>query len=116
MTALACSQFCAAFQYFGTEWSRECYCGNIIAPNTVAADGECHMPCTGDASEICGDGDHINIYTNGAYTEPSVTVVAGLTYRGCREEPGEHRDLPDANFKQADMSPQVCDGLCAGYL
>jgi hypothetical protein len=65
---------------------------------------------------MCGDGDHINIYTNGAYIEPSITAVSGFTYRGCREEPGEHRDLPDANFKQADMSPQMCAGLCAGYL
>ncbi|ORY85433.1 WSC domain-domain-containing protein [Protomyces lactucae-debilis] len=68
MTEAVCSAFCAqrAFTLFGTEFGRECFCGNTLP--TVSSSG-CTQSCAGDSSEICGGSNAISVYyynANGA--------------------------------------------------
>lgn len=81
MSVGACITACAAFAYAGVEFSQECCkssppfwsrvlmlsfqidCGNAIsnggANGTVS---DCNMQCTGNSSEFCGSGGHLDLY------------------------------------------------------
>lgn len=49
------------------EYGRECYCGDasdLAAHNSVPEpEADCNVPCTGNASYICGGGNRISYYT-----------------------------------------------------
>ncbi|KAF8961440.1 WSC domain-containing protein [Flammula alnicola] len=104
MTIESCIAFCTpnGYQFAGVEFSRECYCDNVIeAPGTPATDG-CNMACTGNAAEICGGADRINIFNNTAVSIPpppppaTIKQTAGTyQYKGCFEDGvnGAPRDL-----------------------
>jgi hypothetical protein len=67
MTNSACLDFCTSkgFSIAGTEYSRECYCGNSIADHRMPITGlvgSCNMPCTGDATQTCGGAGTISLY------------------------------------------------------
>jgi hypothetical protein len=69
MTETKCLDFCAAggYSYFGTEYSRECYCGNTVAPGRVpkatkASLANCNFKCSGLASSICGGDAWLSLY------------------------------------------------------
>lgn len=63
VTLESCATFCSGYAYFGTEYGRECYCGNSFAAGSVAtAAGECSMKCAGDANEFCGAGSRLSVY------------------------------------------------------
>lgn len=118
MTTERCADFCADFQYFGTEYARECFCGNSLAPNTASAEGGCTMPCTGDETQMCGAGDHISIYLNKGYIATSTAAVEGYTHLGCRTEAPHRRTLPDRRIASDDLTPQACAAACSveGFL
>jgi len=67
MTNEKCIDFCSSkgFSIAGSEYSRECYCGNSI-PDSGApvpgVPGNCKMPCAGDESEMCGGSGVITLY------------------------------------------------------
>ena len=61
MTPDVCKSLCAGQPYAGVQWARECWCGNTLGYEQVAA-SECNSPCTGDASVSCGAGYHNDIY------------------------------------------------------
>lgn len=92
MTQELCSQTCYAQGYnvSGTEYSRECYCGDyVVDGGTQAPDSDCNMPCMGDSSETCGAGNRVTIFSPGpviAYPVP-VPQTSGLdgswAYQGC---------------------------------
>ena len=55
MTINYCLSFCGANTYAGLEYSRECWCASSLNTNAEKLpDGNCSLPCKGDASEICG--------------------------------------------------------------
>jgi hypothetical protein len=49
------------------EYGEECWCGDIanVVPNgaTLQADSDCNMPCSGNASQVCGAGNRLSYYT-----------------------------------------------------
>ena len=50
LTNTQCVKFCAGKgnYYAGTEYSRECYCGNsLVNGGTAAAEADCNMACAG---------------------------------------------------------------------
>ncbi|KAK3327277.1 hypothetical protein B0T19DRAFT_158185 [Cercophora scortea] len=64
MTLESCALFCSSYQYFGTEYASECYCGNSFAAGSVTAPlGDCSMTCSGNGSEFCGAGNRLSVYT-----------------------------------------------------
>ena len=71
MTNDKCVAFCDSkgFSIAGTEFGRECYCGNSI-PDSGApvpgVPGNCKMPCAGDESQMCGGAGNLGLYKKGA--------------------------------------------------
>lgn len=66
MTLASCAQFCAGSQYFGVEYSRECYCGSKLnAGSTRAPASDCSMVCSGSKCDLCGAGNRLSVYTLG---------------------------------------------------
>ncbi|KAB5511496.1 WSC domain-containing protein [Coniochaeta sp. 2T2.1] len=64
MTLESCMANCAGFAYWGTEYGRECYCGgkpDISSSSAPLAD--CNMVCGGDATEYCGAGNRLELYS-----------------------------------------------------
>jgi hypothetical protein len=69
--------------------------------------------CSGDASQICGDGDHLNIYIDNSFAAASVTAVEGYTYKGCvKDNIGGQRFLDARQTTAGTMTPAQCAALC----
>jgi hypothetical protein len=63
MTLERCAAFCRGSRYWGTEYGRECWCGPALAPSSaVAPASDCSFACAGNAGELCGAGDRLNVY------------------------------------------------------
>ncbi|KAG0645262.1 WSC domain-containing [Hyphodiscus hymeniophilus] len=80
MTLESCASDCAGYTYFGTEYGRECYCGNSFsAGSTVAPKSDCSSTCGGNSKEICGAGNRLSVYKKGAGSGTSTTTGKGAT-------------------------------------
>lgn len=82
MTLESCASDCAGFTYFGTEYGRECYCGNAFgAGSVVAPAADCSFACAGNSAEKCGAGNRLSVYKkSGTGTGSSTTTTkAGST-------------------------------------
>ncbi|EJT76015.1 hypothetical protein GGTG_05940 [Gaeumannomyces tritici R3-111a-1] len=70
MTNEKCFEFCAArgYKLAGTEYRRECYCGNALfrptrqPATTVASLAGCSYPCAGNAAQFCGGSAWLSLY------------------------------------------------------
>lgn len=64
LTLEACAEFCSGHQYFGAQYSRECWCGNTLSGGSdlAASQDDCNMPCAGDGSQFCGAGNRLELY------------------------------------------------------
>ncbi|CAM9110589.1 unnamed protein product, partial [Ectocarpus fasciculatus] len=60
MTTEICQEHCSGFKYFGTQYAKECWCGDdnydVFGESTA-----CDDPCDGDASQICGGNNALSI-------------------------------------------------------
>jgi hypothetical protein len=61
--------FCTTggYAYAGTEYTRECWCGNAVATGrqpatTVASLANCNFMCGGNAKEYCGGNAWLSLY------------------------------------------------------
>ncbi|KAK7924877.1 WSC domain-containing protein [Apiospora marii] len=138
MTLESCSSFCSAAgaTYFGTEYGRECYCGNVFqtGPHPAPA-SDCSMLCAGNPLEFCGNGDRLSVYvlnskapvgggssgssstsapTSTAAPAPSVSgLPAGWTSQGCWQDGPNGRIIQDYQAPDsANLTPQNCAFLC----
>lgn len=64
MTVELCGTFCKGYNFFGIEWSGECYCGNEIGKESLLKeDKECGLTCPGNYKQLaCGEGQRLSIY------------------------------------------------------
>ncbi|KAK4207615.1 WSC domain-containing protein [Rhypophila decipiens] len=127
MTAAKCAAHCEGYDYFGTQYSRECYCGTS-APAQAAPASECSMPCAGNADELCGAGMRLNVYKfdedededcdcDEEDPEDPESPVPGFDYQGCFTDNVPHRVLSAAVFSDPQMTPSKCAASCtvAGF-
>ncbi|KAI0966839.1 WSC domain-containing protein [Xylaria arbuscula] len=136
MTLESCQAFCSAqgTTYFGTEYGRECYCGNSFQSGSVVASAsDCSQPCAGNATEFCGNGNRLSVYAlNGTSTQPSspvstaaatTTAVSaaatafpdGWTSQGCWQDGPNGRIMPTYQAPDNDqLTLQSCAALCNG--
>ncbi|CAM9894089.1 unnamed protein product [Pylaiella littoralis] len=67
MTASLCSGLCGGSPFFGTQFAKECWCGDDSSAQILSDNGEgtCNDNCTGDSSEKCGDSNVMSVYSRG---------------------------------------------------
>ncbi|CAG8976444.1 hypothetical protein HYALB_00008033 [Hymenoscyphus albidus] len=80
MTDEYCIAFCDqnGYLYAGTEYSNECYCGNVIGSiSAVAPSSECSMGCSGNNTEACGGPGRLTVFWNGEDPPPGPSTNPG---------------------------------------
>lgn len=137
-TIESCQQSCQGYQFFGTEFSNECYCGNTINAGSVKQASSdpgtngCSMLCGGNQTEYCGGPNRINMYQlNGSLPiptanpeppitpgSPSVVQEAGnFGYIGCYTEATNGRALSGLQnpVGGATLTVDKCAAACSIY-
>ncbi|KAH8200280.1 hypothetical protein TruAng_005553 [Truncatella angustata] len=117
MTLESCAKNCTGYAYWGTEYGRECYCGDYLASGSEDVTlSECNMVCSGDSTEYCGAGNRIELYvttvTPTATLAPKPTV-SPYTRLGCYTEV-DGRALTEAAYSDDSMTLELCLSRCAG--
>ncbi|KAL7962473.1 heme peroxidase [Trichoderma compactum] len=123
MTLETCRDFCSSYVYWGTEYGRECYCGNTLAKSSEAAPiDQCNMVCGGDGGEFCGAGNRLELYSTTVTQPPTPTgtlthepTVGAYTLVGCWTEGQGDRALGQAATQAADMTNEACAEFCSDY-
>ncbi|KAI0148850.1 WSC domain-containing protein [Xylariaceae sp. FL1272] len=69
MTIEYCIETCSNqnYKYAGVEYKTQCFCGNDIAEDRMPTNGtigDCSLPCSGDATQLCGGAALVSIYTH----------------------------------------------------
>ncbi|KAI8852201.1 hypothetical protein BC829DRAFT_414763 [Chytridium lagenaria] len=92
------------YKFFGLEYGGECWADNDFPDDITsqfAAEGDCNMPCTADASENCGGFWRISVYAMPkvpAKEIPTGKPTNDFDYVGCLREPlpwNSNRLLPN---------------------
>ncbi|KAK0392393.1 hypothetical protein NLU13_1888 [Sarocladium strictum] len=121
MTNELCAVDCAAYRYFGTQFSTECFCGSFIHPSATSAPlDDCSMPCGGNTSEFCGGPNRLELYMNTDIVggEPEQPAAAGeFIYQGCRMEGvNGTRALADRTTSGDGMTNAACAEFCGDFV
>lgn len=121
MTLELCASFCSGSLYFGTEYGRECYCGNTFASGSVPAPpSDCYFTCPGDGNEFCGAGNRLSVYMLNTTAQPLPPspaikpVIGKYKYNGCITDSGP-RALIGKSSTDDKMTLEMCAGSCAGF-
>ncbi|KAL8776823.1 MAG: hypothetical protein Q9194_002912, partial [Teloschistes cf. exilis] len=137
-TIESCRASCQGYQYFGVEFSNECYCGDKINAGSVAqtsTDAEtngCSMLCGGNQTEYCGGPNRLEMYQlNASLPVPSGTPITPTTpggptnvpsigaysYLGCYTEGTNGRALTGKQnpVGGATLTNELCAAACQGY-
>lgn len=121
MTISLCQSFCSTppnnYPLAGVEYGRECYCGNTIQPESTSGASGCTIPCAGDATEICGGGERLNVFNNTAWVAPALTQVFGVKLLGCYKEPEGGRAVVGFMYGDNALTVESCVAECSdrGY-
>ena len=57
-----CALACAAFTFYAMRGGDECVCGDSFGRYGAVNDTECDVPCSGEASRLCGGLNRTSIY------------------------------------------------------
>ncbi|KZT03065.1 copper radical oxidase [Laetiporus sulphureus 93-53] len=125
MTVESCINFCdslsTTYVYAGVEYAQECYCGNDIENGgTHSNASECNSACSGDANEICGAGNRLNLYWSGVAPPPPPTTVPSVGLwdsLGCYNDSVNARALAASPAVDGSVDVESCTTACynAGY-
>lgn len=127
MTLESCMSNCTGFDYWGTEYGRECYCGSSLhSSSSQAGQSDCNMVCSGDPTEFCGAGNRLELYSTTATRSTSATpiptgtlsrkpTVRAYTLVGCQTEGTSSRALASASYADDNMTLESCATYCTGY-
>ncbi|CAM9115389.1 unnamed protein product, partial [Sphacelaria rigidula] len=105
LTIASCKTICEADPtnaFYGVQYSKECWCGpdsSDISQHGLSA--ACTMPCSGNANEICGGSNAMNIYNMDSPPPspgPSNTFIDGDCYADVQVDrifPQSTKGIPD---------------------
>lgn len=117
MTYDLCTSFCgnAGFSQAGVEWGRECYCSNGLDLSTLAPNGNCIVPCSGDATSMCGGPQALQIFTTQPKTDTTQTISTGWSSAPLCLADGINgaRTFGDASYSSDKMTVESCTAFCA---
>ncbi|OKL57192.1 hypothetical protein UA08_07338 [Talaromyces atroroseus] len=115
MTLTECANFCSGYQYFGLEYTTQCFCGTgLSSSSTEAAKTDCNMPCGGDSTETCGGANILSVYTNNNYVTPGGATIPGYQYLGCYNDTAAARSLSSTYTYSSNMTVDACATFCNG--
>ncbi|KOS17157.1 WSC domain-containing protein 2 [Escovopsis weberi] len=80
------------FSLAGTEYGGQCFCGDKLVGSSKIDESECSMPCEGDASEICGGGSALSMYSSTG--QAGVAGVPGVDNAG--QQPQQQQPPTDS--------------------
>ncbi|CAK5270124.1 unnamed protein product [Mycena citricolor] len=124
MSVGVCRSFCAAraLPYSGVEYGVECFCASSFNPTGLVADiDDCNMPCAGDATDVCGAADRVQVsyYTDEfkpAHTPKYVGDHKRWEYTGCFADSIDKRVLTDGpglgTYVPEGITITECTGIC----
>ncbi|KAK0614093.1 hypothetical protein B0T14DRAFT_486177 [Immersiella caudata] len=127
MTLETCMGNCTGFDFWGTEYGRECYCANSLHSSSQQAPAEdCNMLCSGDPKEYCGAGNRIELYTTTTARSTAATptptgvlsrrpTVGAYSLVGCQTEAAVGRALAGAMHADDSMTLESCATFCSGF-
>jgi hypothetical protein len=108
----------------GTEYGRECYCGNSFATGSQPVpQDECTFPCAGNGAEVCGAGLRLSVYSTtvtivtpvAAPTPSNPATVGAYEYYSCMTEGTNSRALQGFTTAYDSMTLESCAADCAGF-
>jgi len=116
MSLESCAQYCAGFNFFGTEYGRECYCGYRLDTALRTAEVDCATPCINGPGQLCGGGARLSVFNNTIYTAPPalpshVARSGNYSWLGCYTEATTGKALP-VNTANDNMSVDTCAAYC----
>ncbi|CZR50423.1 uncharacterized protein PAC_00295 [Phialocephala subalpina] len=115
MTVEKCAAACSGYTWFGVEYGRECYCGDTINTGSVPAPStDCNFQCPGDATENCGAGNRLNMYSK-ASTAPATETLTTYSTLGCYTEATTGRALVGLSQADNTMTVEQCASICSGF-
>ncbi|KAI1374179.1 WSC-domain-containing protein [Hypoxylon crocopeplum] len=136
MTNEMCASYCQekGYSLAGTEYSQECYCGNVNTVSIIADDSQCNMKCRGNSPRACGGSLKLSVWaltqltpspSQSATSQPtqtqSVQADDGVlraangtaTYLGCYTDSGsDGRTLAKASYASDSMTVDSCALYC----
>ncbi|KAK0718950.1 WSC domain-containing protein [Apiosordaria backusii] len=113
-----CAASCSGYDYFGVSFREECYCGNVLEPTAVEVpQAECAMRCAGNYSQVCGDANRLNVFSNAqCLQEPeSPLSVGGFNYQACWTDQVGARSLADVVERSDNMTVEACAAICEDF-
>ncbi|KAL8637618.1 MAG: hypothetical protein Q9228_005132 [Teloschistes exilis] len=107
MTTELCAAVCTGFEYFGTEYARECYCGNMLQDGSVPAPAsDCSYTCSGNKAEKCGGSNRLNLYEfNSAIS--SSTSTTSMSSSSASSLVTSSTSMTDASTTSSVMVPET---------
>ncbi|PMD40623.1 WSC-domain-containing protein [Hyaloscypha variabilis F] len=144
-TVKMCVNTCATnnYIYAGLEYGGECWCGNSFGAGAVpTASSDCSMTCNDNATEYCGAGNRLNVYSkNGSYTSSTTLSTSSITgtgtglttaptattgpqiqqtignwaFQGCWTESTTGRALSSNTYAADSMTLESCASFCSAF-
>jgi len=110
----SCLTTCATMGYglAGVEFGVECFCSNGITSTgtgQLVPDADCSMPCPGDPSSTCGNGNRLEIFASPAWSASAVSSwKIKQTYQGSTFFDGwNFISVPDYTHGTVDYQTQA---------
>lgn len=80
MTVEECVQHAGSHKYAAVEYGDECYFGDSLTVFRTVDPSSCFMTCAGNASEICGGENAMNLYVNTVFVpSPTTSTITSAT-------------------------------------
>lgn len=134
MTNELCTSACstAGYPLAGTEYSGECYCGQVYSNGGAQTTSGCDMVCNGNTNEVCGGSNRLSVWSRiGSGTDPSATASAPAVpsptgsgtaaalpadwkYQGCYSEGTSGRAFLNQQPDSQTLTIESCVSACIG--
>ncbi|XP_062608867.1 uncharacterized protein LOC134270643 [Saccostrea cucullata] len=107
MTIETCKNICTKEnnQFYGVQYSHQCFCGDFLSTNIPKPERECNMKCSGNKNQMCGGHYRMNIYRNLNYNQEH------LIHLGCYQDQPT-RTLAGKKTKSKSMTIETCKNIC----
>ncbi|KAH9902185.1 copper radical oxidase [Xylariomycetidae sp. FL2044] len=124
LTVESCVTTCIGLGYAvaGMEYGVQCFCDNVLRNGAnVTADSDCNMACGGDASQDCGAGNRLSVYSNDTlvvYQPPSAQtedLPGSWEYYGCAIDNVDGRVLPYMSEDIQNATISACIEGCSNF-